>query len=203
MEVHSFRESELTFKPLTPRAWPDFEALFLEHGPQNGCWCMYWRARRSDCQRGFGEGNKLAFKAIVEAGKVPGILAYHGERCIGWCSIAPREDYPVLERSRTSKRVDDLPVWSITCFFVSKPYRRAGMTEVLIQEAIQYAQSQGAEIVEAYPLRTEITKLLPYERYMGIETTFDRLGFQRVAQRSDRRTIMRYNIEQRRVAEGG
>jgi GNAT superfamily N-acetyltransferase len=155
---------------------------------------MYWRTKRAECQRGFGEGNKQAFKAIVKSGKVPGILAYHDGRAVGWCSIAPRQDYPVLERSPTLKRVDERPVWSIACFFVSKPYRRRGLTEALIAAAIQYASGQGAEIVEAYPLRTEITKLLPYERYMGVRSTFERMGFRQVEQRSERRPILRYYI---------
>ena len=190
-----FSLQELTFRALTMENWEDFVRLFEEHGIQNGCWCMYWRARRIDCQRGYGEGNKQAFKAIVESGKVPGILAYHAGQPVAWCSIAPRQDYPVLERSRTLKRVDDQPVWSIACFFVSGPYRRKGMTEPLIRAAINYAKDKGARIVESYPLRTEITKLLPYERYMGIQSTFERAGFQVVASRSDRRPVMRYVIE--------
>jgi hypothetical protein len=85
-----FSKIECTFKPLTLYEWQDFEQLFEEHGPQNGCWCMYWRTSRAECQRGFGEGNKRAIKAIVESGKVPGILAYQHGRAIAWCSIAPR-----------------------------------------------------------------------------------------------------------------
>jgi len=195
MDNESIFLKELVFRPLAPKTWPDFETLFSEHGPQNGCWCMYWRTRRVDCQRGFGEGNKQAFKSIVESGKVPGILAYHDGRAVGWCSIARREDYPVLDRSPTLKRVDERPVWSIACFFVSKPYRRRGLTEALITAAIEYAEGQGAKIVEAYPLRTEITKLLPYERYMGVQSTFERMGFVREEQRSNRRPIMRYYIK--------
>src|SRR5512139_290849 len=133
MSTENLNWDQLTCLPLTPGRWEDFVQLFEEHGIQNGCWCMYWRARRIDCQHGYGEGNKQAFKAIVESGKIPGILAYHQGRPIAWCSIAPREDYPVLERSRTLKRVDDQPVWSIACFFVSFPYRRSGMTEHLIR----------------------------------------------------------------------
>jgi GNAT superfamily N-acetyltransferase len=200
MPLSSFPKHELTFKPLTLREWQDFTQLFEEHGPQNGCWCMYWRTSRAECQRGFGEGNKRAFRAIIESGKVPGILAYDSGRPIAWCSIAPREDYPVLDRSRTLKRVDDEPVWSIACFFVSKGYRRRGITEVLIGAAIDYARRQGAEIVEAYPLRTQITKMLPYERYMGIQSTFERVGFKEVAMRSERRPILRYYIRDRRGA---
>ena len=186
---------KFTFQPLTLERWDDFVQLFEEHGIQNGCWCMYWRVKREDCQRGYGEGNKRAFKSIVDSGKIPGILAYFQARAVAWCSIAPREDYPVLERSRTLKRVDDQPVWSIACFFVSQPYRRNRMTEHLIRAAIDYAKQNGARIVESYPLRTEITKLLPYERYMGIQSTYERLGFQVVATRSERRPVMRYVIE--------
>jgi GNAT superfamily N-acetyltransferase len=190
-------KNEFVFRPLTVHDWPDFQRLFEEPGPQNGCWCMYWRTKRAECQRGFGEGNKQAFRAIIEGGKVPGILAYHLGRPVAWCSIAPREEYAVLERSRTLKRIDDEPVWSVVCFFVSKQFRRTGMMEILLEAAIDYATSHGARIIEAYPLRTEITKLLPYERYMGVQSTFERVGFTEVAHRSDRRPIMRYHITSR------
>jgi GNAT superfamily N-acetyltransferase len=194
MPTKKHSKRQLTFKPVTPEVWPDFELLFEEPGIQDGCWCMYWRIRRADCQRQYGAGNKQAFKAIVESGQVPGILAYLNEKPIGWCAIAPRAATPVLDRSHTLKPVDDEPVWSITCFFVSKPYRRQGLTERLIQAAIAYAGERGAQMVEAYPLLNEITQRLPYERYMGIQSTFERVGFKEVVRRTDRRPIMRYVI---------
>lgn len=186
----------LIFQPLTSSEWPNFTRLFEEHGIQNGCWCMYWRIARAAFHHGFGERNKQAFQAIVDSGRVPGILAYLRGQPVAWCSIAPRADFPVLERSRTLKPIDNLPVWSITCFFVSKPFRRQGITEILIQGAIQYAREQGARIIETYPLRTEITKLLPYERYMGIQSTFERAGFVQVASRPERRPILRFYVNQ-------
>ena len=195
MTTQNLPKYQLTIKPLTSLEWPDFVQLFEEHGPQNGCWCMYWRVKRAECQRQFGEGNKMAFKKIVDGGNVPGILAYLDGQPVGWCSIAPREEFTVLERSPTLKRIDDQPLWAIVCFFVSKAYRRQGLTSILIQTAIAYASDHGAKIIEAYPLRTEITKLLPYERYMGIESTFERAGFRVVARRSDRRSVMRYYIQ--------
>ena len=182
----------LTYRPVTLDLWDDFQTLFTEPGIQNGCWCMWWRLRRADCQHGYGEGNRQAFKAVLESGQVPGILAYHHGAPVGWCAIAPREATATLDRSRTLKRVDDQPVWSITCFFISKPYRRKGMTGLLIHAALDYARQHGAQIVEAYPLRTEITRLLPYERFMGIQSTFERVGFKLVTQRTDRRPVMRY-----------
>ncbi len=195
MVTDKIAENEFTFKPLSTQNWMDFTALFEEHGPQNGCWCMYWRTSRAECQKGFGEGNKKAFKAIVESGKVPGILAYQQGKAIAWCSIAPREDYPVLRRSPTLKPADDKAVWSIICFFISKSYRRQGMTEIMIEAAIDYAKDNGAEIVEAYPLREEASKNFPFERYMGVLPTFERLGFVEVLSRSERRPILRYFIQ--------
>jgi len=192
MALEKLSKEPLTFKPLTANEWHDFLALFEEHGPQQGCWCMYWRVKREDCQKQFGEGNKLAFKTIVDSGKVPGILAYLDRQPVGWCSIAPREEFSVLERSPTLKRIDDQPVWAIVCFFVAKAYRRRGLTGILIQAAIEYARDRGAKIIEAYPLRTDITKYLPYERFMGIESTFERAGFKVITRRSDRRPVMRY-----------
>jgi hypothetical protein len=58
MALERLSRDELTFKPVTMNEWLDFTSLFEEPGPQNGCWCMYWRVKRADCQKQFGEGNK-------------------------------------------------------------------------------------------------------------------------------------------------
>lgn len=187
-------KDQLTFKALTANEWPDFLTLFEEHGPQNGCWCMYWRVKRVDFHQQYGEGHKLAMQKIIEAGKAPGILAYLHGQPVGWCSIAPREEFSALDRSPTLKKIDDRPVWAIVCFFVSKAYRRRGLTGNLIQAAIEYARDHDAKIIEAYPLKTEIAKDLPYAQYMGLESTFERAGFKVVARRSNRRPVMRYEI---------
>jgi GNAT superfamily N-acetyltransferase len=193
-ERSRYTGTEFTFAPVTIDKWPDLEALFSEHGVQNGCWCMYWRIPRAECQRNYGEGNKQALKRIVESGIVPGILAYHDKKPVGWCSVAPREDFPVLGRSPTLKPVDDKPVWSIVCFFVSKHYRRGGLTRLLIKAAIQYAFEQGASIIEAYPIDPR-AKYIEYERYSGLTTTFAKAGFKEVLRRSDRKPIMRYYLD--------
>ena len=69
----------LTFLPLTTKNWDDFENLFGERGACGGCWCMWFRLKRSVFQKNKGAGNKKAMKAIVESGEVPGILAYDGK----------------------------------------------------------------------------------------------------------------------------
>jgi GNAT superfamily N-acetyltransferase len=195
VESRAIPEKELTFEPVTSTNWLDLEALFSESGVQNGCWCMYWRTTRVDFQRNYGEDNRRLLKQSIIQGSVPGILAYHHGKPVGWCSVAPRPDFPVLGRSPTLKPVDDEPVWSIVCFFVARAYRREGLSRELIEAAVDYAGSKGAHIVEAYPIDPR-AKSIEYERYTGLTTTFTKAGFKEVLRRSDRRPIMRFIIDE-------
>jgi len=194
MERVKLIESELEFKPVTPDRWTDLETLFSERGVQNGCWCMYWRVTRREFEQNYGDGNKDCLKEIVESGQVPGILAYQDGHPVGWCSVAPREDFPVILRSPTLKPVDDQPVWSITCFVVSKSYRGCGLTHMLIRAAVRYAKENGARIIEAYPVDVH-AKSIEYDLYSGLTTTFEKEGFIEVLRRSQRKSIMRYFIK--------
>jgi GNAT superfamily N-acetyltransferase len=184
--------SDLEFHPLTPERWSDLEKLFGEQGACGGCWCMWWRLTRSEFMRQRGDTNKRALKKIVDSGEVPGILAYANGCPIAWCSVAPRETYPSLERSRVLKRLDDKPVWSIVCFFVAKPFRGKGVTVKLLEAATKYACKQGCKIVEGYPNDPKNGKIPDAFAYTGLASAFRRAGFVEVLRRSETRPIMRY-----------
>jgi GNAT superfamily N-acetyltransferase len=185
----------LDFQPLTPDRWADLEELFGVHGAYGGCWCMWWRSTRREFEEMQGEGNRLALKAIVESGEVPGILAYADGKPVGWCSVAPREQFGALERSRVLKRLDDTPVWSIVCFFVARAYRDRGVAEALLRAAVGYVRGQGGKVVEAYPTQPRAARLPPVSSYMGVPAMFERSGFVECARPSKSRVIMRYTIE--------
>jgi GNAT superfamily N-acetyltransferase len=194
MNKDAIQRDSMVFKPVTIKEWDDLQLLFGEPGEQNGCWCMYWRVKRSKFQQDLGELNRRAFQEIIESGSVPGILAYLDGKPIGWCSVAPREEFPVLDRSSTLKRVDKKPVWSIVCFFVSNNFRQKGVSKALIQEAVAYAGRNGAKIVEAYPLAPEGFQVTRYKNYMGVLSMFEEAGFQEVVRRSKKRPIMRFTL---------
>jgi GNAT superfamily N-acetyltransferase len=156
---------------------------------------MWWKLKRSDFDRQKGEGNKQAMKAIVEEGNVPGILAYAGDQAIGWCAVAPRETYPVLSRSRNLKPVDDIPVWSITCFFVAKEYRHQGVTAQLLQAAVEHVRRQGGRVVEGYPVKPKSDDMPDVFAWTGFVSAFRQAGFVEVLRRSETRPIMRYYIK--------
>jgi len=181
----------LVFDPVTADRWKDLKALFGERGACGGCWCMWWRLKRSEFEKKKGEGNKRALKRIVDSGEIPGLLAYANGQPIAWCSIAPRETYPVLERSRTLKRIDDQPVWSVVCFFVAKPFRRKGVTVRLLRAAVEYAKKHGARIVEGYPVEPKKPRMPDAFAYTGLMSMFRKTGFVEVLRRSETRPIMR------------
>jgi GNAT superfamily N-acetyltransferase len=185
--------TNLEFRPLTIENWQDIQTLFEKSKVCNACWCMWWRLSASCWTKQRGKENRNALRALVKSGKVPGILAYSGGRPIGWCSVSPREEYPRLERSRTLKRIDDKPVWSVVCFFVAKPFRRQGISTKLLEAAVNYATKQGACIVEGYPNRSD-KKHQDSIVYTGLVSAFQKVGFAQV-RNCKTKTIMRYTLE--------
>jgi GNAT superfamily N-acetyltransferase len=156
---------------------------------------MAWRLRRKDWEAGKGAGNKRALRQIVESGQRPGVLAYDGRDPVGWCAIAPREAYPALARSRVLKPVDDRPVWSVSCLFLLRPYRRKGWSVSLLQEAVRFAAKHGARVVEGYPVQPTMAKTPDPFLWTGTPSAFRRAGFVEVLRRSKTRPIMRHPIE--------
>lgn len=188
---------QLTIRPLTPDLWPDLEDLFGKKGACNGCWCMYCRIgtayRRQPAAR-----NKAAFRQVVESGRPPGLLAFHGDRAVGWCQLTPRDDLPALDRSWRLKRVDDLPVWALSCFYVRIGYRRRGVTQALLAESLKIAKQMKAPALEAYPFDAALS---PSASSTGYVSTFARAGFKVVARRDPPRPIMRYDLKRARHAD--
>jgi GNAT superfamily N-acetyltransferase len=153
---------------------------------------MLWRLSRKTFELQKGAANKRAMKSIVDSGEVPGILAYHQTRAIGWCAVAPRTRYTALSRSRILRPIDDRTCWSIACLFVDKPYRKRGVSTELLRAAVEYAKSQGADLVEGYPVEPKPGRDIPAAfAWTGIPNSFIRAGFNEVARRAPTRPIMR------------
>ena len=180
-----------TFRAATPSRWVDLERLFGENGACGGCWCMAWRLTPKDWKAGKGRRNRRALKRLVSSGRPPGVLAYAGRTPAGWCAVAPRHEYLHLGRSRVLRPVDDAAVWSISCLFVLKPYRRQGLSPLLLQAAVAFAARQGATIVEGYPTEPYGGRTPDAFLWTGTVSAFVAAGFREVERRSERRPIMR------------
>lgn len=188
------KPTRLEVLPLTPARWNDVEGLFGPRGACGGCWCMFWRLPRGAFTKGKGAGNRSAFRSLVRRGAEPGVLAYADGKPVGWCAVAPREAYPALDRSRVLAPVDDKPVWSVTCFFVLREWRRRGVTVALLRGAAAHAAAHGAKLLEGYPIAPKKGALPDAFAWTGLVGGFEKAGFTEAARRSATRPIMRRRL---------
>jgi len=183
-----------TFTVLTPDHFTAFETLFGARGACAGCWCMFWKLPHKDFHLLAGDGTHQLQKSLVENGLTPGILAFDGVTPVGWIAVEPRSQYPRLARSRVLKPVDSAEVWSVTCFFTARDYRRRGLTVELLRETIKYVASKGGKIIEGYPVEPQSGKAPDPFVFTGLPGAFIKAGFQEVARFSPTRPIFRYLI---------
>jgi hypothetical protein len=179
----------IAVRPLTSKTWPALEDLFGRAGASNGCWCMYWRLGPRYHERPRAD-NKRDLCDLAASGRPSGLLAFDGALAVGWCLLAPRAELAWLGCARHLGPVDDLPVWSVPCFFVRRSRRDEGVTGLLVDAAVEAAGRAGAPALEAYPIDTDVpghtTNLFP-----GIASVFAQRGFTVVARRKADRPIMR------------
>ncbi len=155
---------------------------------------MWYRLPRAEYERGKGARNRSALKKLVGTDQPAGVIAYAGDRPIGWCAVAPRAAFVRLETARTLRPVDEKPVWSIVCLFVQRAYRRQGVSVALLNGAAEYARSLGAEIVEGYPVEPRSGAIPAVFAHPGTPSAFRSAGFREVAHPSPARAIMRRQL---------
>ena len=185
---------KITIHPATAARWRDVETLFGDRGACGGCWCMWARLPRAEYVRGKGAGNRRALRRLVGSGTPPGLLAYVNGAPAAWLALAPRADYRRLETSHVLAPVDEQPVWSVSCFFVSREHRRLGLSVRLLEEAARFAARSGARILEGYPVDTRGRTSPDAFVWTGLLGTFRAAGFTEVARRSPSRPIMRRTL---------
>ncbi len=131
-----------TFSTVSAENMEDFERL-MRH---KGCWCMLWRLPEKEFNSLSPAERKTRMESIVTSGTIPGILAYASGKPAGWCSIAPRHEFPALSGSDNGS-VERQKIWIIVCFYIDRKHRDLGLTGMLIHEALDYAERSGAELL--------------------------------------------------------
>ena len=186
MKSKALAKSSLQVLPAEPRHWPDLKDFFANIP----CSCQYWRQTSSEYGRAskdetiavWQRKRQAALRQQLAGATPPGVIAYQDGRLVGWCGFGPRSEMGRLVRSRTIPKVDDLPVWSIVCFLVKVGFRRQGVTAALLQGTIACARSHGVPALEAYPVDPAGKRISGVFAYVGLASTFERAGFQRVVQ---------------------
>lgn len=188
--------------PLTPERWDDFAALLGPNGATSGCWCMWWRVTAKEFEAGT-DVNRQRMRALVDGGDhAPGLLAYDGDRAVGWCSVSPRPEFGRIERSPDLALFgggdeDDGGggVWSVPCFYIGRRERGRGIARALLDAAVAYAADHGATAVEGYAVDPSRRKFTNSELYTGTVSLFEGAGFERAgARKPTSRVVMRRRV---------
>lgn len=171
----------LSFAPVTPETWPDFERLFEAPGSPKNCWCTVWRPMADRQSASSADKKRLMEKTVFSETPV-GLLAYEDSEPIGWCSVAPRDSLRKLGPGQTI----DPKVWSMVCLFIRKSHQRKRIAPALLDAAVNHAFAEGAETVEAYPVDPDS----PSYRFMGFRDMFCARGFIEIGMAGTRRHVM-------------
>ena len=177
-------------REVAPVLWDDFERLFESRGGPKNCWCMLGRKEDETERAPHGrDAVKAAMRRKIMGGVRVGLLAYSDGEPVAWCSVAPRETFTRLG-APLGENEDGASVWSLTCFYVRSAFRRRGLMELLIEEAVRHARGSGASVLEAYPTYPGSPSYL----FGGYTPVFAAHGFEEVGRLGIRRHIMRRDL---------
>lgn len=161
-----------------------FDDVALILSPKNpdvpACWCLSYRISNQEQRALPGRERPARLRRYAQEGAPPGVIAYVDGEPAGWCSVGPRSSHHRLTHSRTIPTVDDVPVWSVICMVIRPPFRRQGLARHLLNGAVDYARSQGAPTLEAYPIDPEGGRINSAFAYVGTTELFESVGFERV-----------------------
>jgi len=175
----------MRIEPLTSATWAALVDLFREGGDPRWCYCQFWRLRAKDFSALKVPQLRERLHDLATSDEPPGLVAFDGDRAVGWVSLGPRTEFERIVRSKVIPTIDDRPVWSIVCFAVSSSARGRGVGRALLDAAVEYARQHGADALEAYPVRLDDGETIDAESaFTGTLPMFERAGFGVVADRA-------------------
>ena len=182
------RDRKLEIRPLTAARVDDVKTV-TKGSWGASCWDLFPRYTAAQKRAlgitggpaGAGQDRRRAALAKLARRRKnsAGLVAYEGGEPIGFISLGPRHDFTVIENSRATPPVDDVPAWVIPCITVRRGHRGRGLAIAMIRAAVGYAGKRGAPAVEAYPRATR-ERVNDDFAFFGTEPMFRKAGFQQV-----------------------
>ncbi len=171
---------------LTPRRAGDFflffeRIAFSEH-PEWGCdcFCCYFHATsREQWDACTVETNKAAAREMILQGRMRGLLAYDGDKPVGWCHFDVLKNLPGARVFYGNLASVDDDRAAIVCFTIAQGYRGRGIAASLLTHALNDLRSLGVGHVEAYPILDSDSQ---EHNYHGPLTMYLKAGFTVVKQ---------------------
>ena len=87
----------------------------------------------------------------------------------------------------------------MVCFYLDRGARGQDLSVAFLRAAVDYARSQGAVVVEGYPVDPVVDAAGNWAppksyRFMSYTSTFNKAGFQDVTPEGSSRRVMRYEL---------
>ncbi|MCW3494805.1 GNAT family N-acetyltransferase [Microbacterium sp. SSM24] len=178
--------AQITIQPATADRFADAQHAWDNGGDGRGCQCQWWTITNAEWNTTSQPQRQELFRAEVDAGPPPGLVAYVDGEPAGWVRVGPRTRQRRLARTKnfaqSAEPWDDDSVWAVSCFVVRKEHRGEGLNDRLLAAAVDFAREGGARVIEAYPLDpAEGSKKGSSALFHGVVSTFVKAGFEEVA----------------------
>ncbi|MCK6080403.1 GNAT family N-acetyltransferase [Microbacterium sp. EYE_5] len=185
---------EVTVSPATADRFDDAAHALTGGDDGASCWCQWWMLAPKDYSAASTDDKRERLRDDLAAPVPSALIAYVDGEPAGWVKVAPRTDQPRLARTRSIQQspepIDDPSVWAITCFVVRREHRGVGVARTLLDAAVAHAGSNGARLVEAYPVDTDAKKSSTNELFHGTLSSFLAAGFTETARPGAARPIV-------------
>jgi len=174
IEVEGYR-----IERLSANTWPAFAALVeRQSGLFTGCWCTNFHCYPDPPERR-EIGNRAFKERLVREGRAHAALVFDGDEAIAWAQYGSVEELPAIHhRKEWEGTVEQMPDMRITCVFVDRRRRKAGLAEIAVRGALALIAEDGGGRVESYPHDIPAGKKMSSSfLYNGTRTMYERIGF--------------------------
>jgi GNAT superfamily N-acetyltransferase len=135
----------------------------------------------------------------METARMPiGLLAYVEDIPAGWSRVVPRHTLPGVCGNRALQRIleEDESAWWVACLLVRRDHRGAGVGIALLREAVDYAGSHGASVLDGHPVDVGLLQARPSASavFTGTMAMFQASGFIEVGRTYPSRPVMRKHL---------
>lgn len=185
----------ITTERATSDRWDDVQHALTGGGDGASCQCIWPMLSNKDWNATTTPERTEMFRAEIDAGPPPGIIAYVDGEAAGWIRIGPRPKQARIPRTRmiaasTSEPFDDESVWAVTCFVVRREHRGIGLNGTLLDAAVEFAGESGARVIEGYPVDTGGASQRANDLFHGTLRTFLAAGFEITSEMRPGRTLV-------------
>jgi hypothetical protein len=167
-------------EPLSARTWDAFADLAERHnGVWGGCWCLWFHLYPDPKDERRALGNREFKHRLVEQGRAHAALVFDRDVAVAWAQYGTVEELPnIHHRKEWEQGVVRRPDYRITCLFVDRRHRRAGMAAVAVRGALGLIAAAGGGRVESYPHDLPPDKKTSSSfLYNATRTMYEQLGF--------------------------